>query len=289
MIRQRVAERDAEPEPDDPGPGECAAVPFPDAQLPDDQLAVDEPQVDQLLRRYRQEPAVDVRDQLLARYHGLVEGIARGLAARLPRSVDVQDLVHAGVWGLIQAIDHFEPERGTSFVSFMRLRVRGAMVDELRHLDYLPRLMRIRLREREDARVRLRSGLQREPSDAELATELGVSETVLRSRYAAVEPIRRCIPQNQAADGEETQETDLLEKLADEACEAPIEAIYRRELLDLIAQSLEPLEWEVLRMHYLEGMTGRDVAKKLRLSASRICQIHGRVLSRLKAKLSAQN
>src|SRR5258705_9127442 len=81
-----------------------------------------------LLSRYRRTPSVGLRNQLIERYRGIVEGIARSFCMRLPKSVDVHDLVHAGIWGLIQAIDHFEPERGTQFLPYMRLRVRGAMI-----------------------------------------------------------------------------------------------------------------------------------------------------------------
>lgn len=228
-----------------------------------------------------------VRNQLLERYRGVVESIARELAARLPRSVEVQDLVHAGLWGLIQALDNFEPERGTHFLSFMRMRVRGAMVDELRHLDFLPRVLRSRVRECETTRARLRDSLMREPSDLELAKALGVSEEVLHKRYRTSLPVQRSLPSSQqSADGEDP-DADLMDALADDGIEAPIEAVHRRELLEMISQSLEPIEWMVLRLHYLEGMSGKDVARKLRLSASRICQIHGRVLSRLKARLAA--
>ena len=101
-----------------------------------------------LLRRYRRRPSRALRDEILELHRDDVEAIARSLVARLPRSVDVQDLVHAGLWGLIQAIENFRPERGVAFRAFMRPRVRGAMLDELRNMDFLPRLYRRRMRER---------------------------------------------------------------------------------------------------------------------------------------------
>jgi RNA polymerase sigma factor for flagellar operon FliA len=90
------------------------------------------------------------------------------------------------------------------------------------------------------------------------------------------------------AERDDTQDTDLMGSLADQDQETPIEAIDRREMMEKIESSLQPVEWDVLRMHYLEGMSGKEVARKLHLSASRICQIHGRVLSRLKSRLSNQ-
>ena len=169
----------------------------------------------------------------------------------------------------------------------MRIRVRGAMLDELRNLDYLPRLYRTRLRIREEAVNRLRGILDREPSDAELAEDLGVSESRLRLLFAQRGPIATLPGRTTDSDGGGGADGDLMGALADHDQETPIDALNRRELMEKIESSLQPMEWDVLRLHYLEGLSGREVAKKLHLSASRICQIHGRVLSRLKSRLSS--
>ena len=261
------------------GPGRVDGADLDAAVVAGTTFVVDaEESTEELLRRYRRRGSTSLRDRVVERHRGIVESMARGLASRLPPSVDAQDLVHAGMWGLIQAIASYEPDRCDQFTAFMRIRVRGAMLDELRHLDFLPRLFRRRLRQRKEAVARLRTALEREPSDAELAAELGISESALWRRYETV-ALRQVSP----GDGDE----DGMEQLADEALESPIEAITRQELLDLIRQSLEPVEWKVLQLHYLEGMTGKQVARRMRLSAARICQIHGRVLDRLKTELAA--
>ncbi len=261
------------------GPGRVDGADLDAAVVAGTTFVVDaEESTEELLRRYRRRGSTILRDRVVERHRGIVESMARGLASRLPPSVDAQDLVHAGMWGLIQAIASYEPDRCDQFTAFMRIRVRGAMLDELRHLDFLPRLFRRRLRQRKEAVARLRTALEREPSDAELAAELGISESALWRRYETV-ALRQVAP----GDGDE----DGMEQLADEALESPIEAITRQELLDLIRQSLEPVEWKVLQLHYLEGMTGKQVARRMRLSAARICQIHGRVLDRLKTELAA--
>lgn len=239
-----------------------------------------------LLARYRRTPTVSLRNRLVERYKGTVEEMARTLRARLPRSVDVQDLTHAGMWGLIQAIENYRAELGHSFTPFMRIRVRGAMLDELRNMDYLPRLYRTRLRLRDEAASRLRALLDREPSDAELAEDLGISESRLRQLFSLRSSVASLPGRLADPDRENTAEIDVLGSLADNHQEAPIEAINRRELMEKIESALQPVEWDVLRMHYLEGLTGKEVARKLHLSASRICQIHGRVLSRLKSRLA---
>lgn len=242
-----------------------------------------------LLAKYRRNHSVKIRNSLIERKRKTVEEMARGLSMRLPRSVDVQDLVHAGMWGMIQAIENYREERGDRFVPFMKIRVRGAMLDELRNMDYLPRLYRTRLRKREEAVSRLRTTLDRDPSDAELAEHLGVSESRLRRFFSCESPAYNMPKRVGDPDWEEGREVDILGLLADTDQEPPIEAINRRELMEKIESALQPIEWKVLRLHYLEGLTGREVASKLHLSASRICQIHGRVLSRLKSRLSSAN
>lgn len=238
-----------------------------------------------LLSRYRRSRSVNARNQLVERYRGMVEGMARAMAMRLPKSVDVHDLIHAGVWGLMQAIENYDPRIGRHFVPFMRMRVRGAMLDELRNLDFLPRLYRRRQREFDAARDELRRQLERDPSDTELAESLGVSEQRLRRTYSLSLSASGRAAARFADPSAHSVDRDDLETLADTEAHGAVEAVDRRELIETIAASLAPIEWKVLRLHYLEGMSGRDVARKLRLSASRICQIHGRVLSRLKTRL----
>lgn len=232
-----------------------------------------------LLARYRVRPSRALLARVVESHRATVESIAAGIAARVPPSVDPRDLVHAGLWGLMQAIASYEPSRCDQFQAFMRIRVRGAMLDELRHMDFLPRLFRRRVRERNEMRARLRMELEREPTDSELAKALGITEAAL---------LRRCEPNVlRALPASEEGAEDRFEQLADDAVESPIEAITRQELVERIRLSLDPVEWRVLQLHYLEGLNGKQIARRLRLSASRICQIHGRVLERLKLRLSS--
>ncbi len=243
-----------------------------------------------LLARYRRRPTVRLRNQLIERYRSMVDAIARGLAQRLPASVDVDDLSHAGVWGLIAALDGYRPEFGASFVTFLRHRVRGAMLDELRALDVLPRAYRRRARARDAAAERLRLSLHREPSDAELAAELGVSERQFRLRFAAVpqratESVDTLVSGalvSGETDDEEGSDRDVVDGRA-----CPMGPVDRADLIASIEGSLQPIEWKVLRLQYLDGLTGKEIARRLRLSPARVCQIHGRVLARLKQRLRA--
>jgi RNA polymerase sigma factor for flagellar operon FliA len=242
---------------------------------PGQSAAEGEESTESLLRRYRRRRLQSLRDRVVERHRPIVESMARVIAARLPPHVDTQDLVHAGMWGLMQAISSYEPDRSDCFVAFMRIRVRGAMLDELRQMDFLPRLIRRRLRQYDDALLRLRMMHGREPTHVEVADELGISsEMLVRWQNRVGGAALRRDPIGEA-----------VEHIVDEGNEPPIEPMLRAELLELVRAALPPLEWKVLRLLYLEGMTGRQVARRLRLSASRICQIHGRVLDRLKQRL----
>ncbi|MCC6781222.1 MAG: sigma-70 family RNA polymerase sigma factor [Planctomycetes bacterium] len=237
---------------------------------------------EQLLVQYRRRPSPKLREIILERHRGDVEAMAHALAVRLPRSVDVDDLVHAGIWGLMQAIDKFRADRGVPFRPFMRPRVRGAMLDELRSLDFLPRLWRRRARALERAVAELRGTLGREPGDLELAARLGTSEVWLRRARTRVHDGTA----QPFAGQPRPAGADPFDELVDQHFESPLDALDRQELIAQIEAVLQPVEWKVLRLHYLEGLSGQEVAARLRLSAARICQIHGKVLLRLKQRFA---
>ena len=240
-----------------------------------------------LLEQYRRRPTARVREQIVERYTSVVEQVARSLSVRLPRHVDIQDLIHAGLWGLVRAIETFRPERGAEFLPFMRQRVRGAMLDELRTMDYLPRLFRWRQRQRERAVEALRAQLQRNPTDPEIADYLGISVDRLRGGFGAPTDVHRA--GSRPAVGRFDEDRDPLEFVVDDSWQRPFDALAERDLIEKIRDSLQPIEWKVLQLHYLEGLSGKEVASRLRLSASRICQIHTRVLSRLKSRLASRS
>ncbi|GAB4141705.1 MAG: FliA/WhiG family RNA polymerase sigma factor [Planctomycetota bacterium] len=239
----------------------------------------------ELLRRYARRRSVAIRNRLVEMHRDIVEAIARSLALRLPPTVDLQDLIHAGMWGLMQAIDKYDATRSDQFIPFMRIRVRGAMLDELRNMDFLPRLQRRRIRAREAAMARLRAELARDPSEAELAQELGISLDQLRRSYSHERTVKSPGRMTRGEVDREESPIDSMDRLPDDDSVSPLESISRQDLLAKIQSSLEPVEWRVLQMHYFEGMSGKEVARRLRLSASRICQIHGHVLDRLKQRL----
>ncbi|MCA8950445.1 MAG: hypothetical protein KDE27_13145 [Planctomycetes bacterium] len=182
-----------------------------------------------LLQRYRRGGSNALRDCVVERHRGIVEAMARTMAARLPPTVDARDLEHAGMWGLMQAIATYEPERCDRFAAFMRIRVRGAMLDELRHMDFLPRLIRRRLRQHNEAAARLRMQLEREPTNEELAADLGITTAVLLRWQEHTRPTRK---------REGSDDGNFVDQLVDEGTESPLEPIVRAELLEAVRAAL---------------------------------------------------
>lgn len=236
--------------------------------------------VEKLWRAYGKRPTPVLRNSLVEAYQGLVAGIVRRFATRLPRSVDKGDLDTAGNVGLMSAIGSFDPERGVRFESYCELRIKGALLDELRSQDWLPRPWRNRIERHKRTLEQLRSENGREPSDEEASTAMGMD----RDEYQQI--FGRGIPGAPAgsmpsSEGSE-DETHSLDVVADPNGALPGEKLSRDELLQLVAQKLTPQEYRVVYLKYWEELPMREIGQLEGLSESRVCKIHARLLERLR-------
>lgn len=236
--------------------------------------------VEALARRYARQPDRAVLERIVRACRDTVAARAARLAARLPAHVDAADLCDAGMWGLLQAVATYAPARGERFAPWAELRVRGAMLDELRRADFVPRRLRRRLRARADALSRLRLLLQREPTGGELAAELGVSEDELARLRAP-----RRLPIDFAGDGDDGAAAVAL---ADASLPSVEAGLLRREAVERIRAALAPQQWRVLELCFLEGLTGREAARQLRLTPSRVSRIRSDALLRLRAVFASR-
>ncbi len=224
------------------------------------------------------------RDHLIVHYSPLVKFVAGRIGAGLPNSVDPGDLVSSGVFGLIDAIDRFDPERGVKFETFAAPRIRGAIYDGLRQLDWVPRSVRSRAREVERALSRLEHELGRAPSDQELATQLRIGEEELARWLASIAattigPLDRAV-----AAGYEPASVDSA------GLEHPVAALEDRELRDIMkAEILKLPEREklVLSLYYDEGLTLAEIGQVLGVTESRVSQIHTKSVLHLRSRMSA--
>ena len=184
----------------------------------------------------------------------------------------------AGNVGLISAIEGFDPERGVRFESYCELRVKGALLDELRTQDWLPRPWRQRIEQHKRAAERLRGELGRPPSDEEMATELGLADDVYQQLFGTGLPTAPA----GSSPADDDQDGPLLEVVPDTQSEAPGDNLTRQELLQLVAQRLTEQEYRIVYLKYWEELPMREIGELTSLSESRVCKIHARLIERLR-------
>ncbi|WP_033400452.1 FliA/WhiG family RNA polymerase sigma factor [Actinokineospora enzanensis] len=239
-----------------------------------------------LWRRFGERREQDLRDRLVLHYAPLVKYVAGRVGTGLPAHVDVSDLIQSGIFGLVDAIEKFEPERGLKFETYAMQRIRGAILDDLRAQDWVPRTVRGRAREVERGIERLGGRLQRTPTDAELATELGLSVGELRDVYAQLQLTSVVALDELAAAGRGVN--SLADVLEDEAADDPVALLVdqdnRRQLAEAIGLLVER-DRVVVTLYYFENLTLAEIGRVLGVTESRVCQLHTRAVLRLRAKL----
>lgn len=219
-------------------------------------------------------------NELVVHHGELVKRIAYHLAARLPSSVDVDDLIQAGVIGLIEAARHYSNDRGASFETYASIRIRGAMVDELRKGDWAPRSVHRRAREVAQAIHQIEQASGREARDQEIAEKLGIT----LSEYNQIsEDATRCQVLSMDAHAEDEDPMECVDDAG-----GPLDHLQKSEFQKLLAKSITDLperEKMVLSLYYNDEMNLREIGATLNISESRVCQIHGQALLRLKSRM----
>jgi RNA polymerase sigma factor FliA len=235
---------------------------------------------------YRAEPRVELRNRLIERYLPLVKYNAERIWARLPDGVDLDDLISAGVFGLMDAIDAFDLNRGVKFETYCVPRIRGAMLDELRTMDWVPRLVRSKASKFEEARKTLEAQLGRPPRSEELAEKLGVPLDQIdgiMSEATAVSTVSLNKKWFETDSYKDVREIDILE---DKKSEDPTHQLQNRDLMRLVTRGLNRNERLIIIMYYYEEMTMKEIGATLSLSESRVSQMHSSIVNRLQAQLS---
>jgi RNA polymerase sigma factor for flagellar operon FliA len=245
-----------------------------------------EPDVLQLWEQYRAEPNTDLRNKLVERYLPLVKYNAERIWARLPDGVELDDLISAGVFGLMDAIEAFDLTRGVKFETYCVPRIRGAMLDELRTMDWVPRLVRSKASKLEEARKSLEAELGRPPRPDELAEKLGVSLEELDEivgEATAVSLVSLNKKWYETDSYKDVREIDILE---DKRAEDPTHRLQNRDLMRLVTRGLNRNERLIMILYYYEEMTMKEIGATLDLSESRVSQMHSSIVARLQAQLA---
>lgn len=242
--------------------------------------------IQQVWRDYRTEPTVDLRNQLVERYLPLVKYNAERIWSRLPEGVELDDLISAGVFGLMDAIDAFDLDRGVKFETYCVPRIRGAMLDELRTMDWVPRLVRSKASKLEEARKALEVEHGRPPTIEELSTHLSISIEDLEKMVGdatAVSLVSLNKKWYETDSYKDVREIDILE---DKKAEDPTHRLQNRDLMRLVTRGLNRNERLIIILYYYEDMTMKEIGATLDLSESRVSQMHSSIVARLQAQLS---
>ncbi len=244
---------------------------------------------DGLWERYGEKPSREVRDQLIVHYSPLVKYVGSRVAAGLPQNVEQADLVSYGIFGLIDAIDKFDPSRGYKFETYAISRIKGAMLDELRSMDWVPRSVRTKAKRIEQANAKLEAKLGRAASDEEIAEELDITTDELETMLTKISFVGVVALDEMLSGGERGDSMTLGDTIPDKGA-GPVGSFEVEEMRQLLAESINSMterERIVLTLYYYEGLTLAEIGRVLGVTESRVCQIHTKSVLRLRSRLAA--
>ena len=244
----------------------------------------------QLWRDYKATSETSLRERLILHYSPLVKYVAGRVGVGLPPNIEQADLVSYGIFGLIDAIDKFDLDRAIKFETYAISRIRGAIIDELRAIDWIPRSVRYKAREVEKAYARLEADLHRTPTEAEVAAEMGIPLEDLHQIFSQVSFVNVvALDELLSVGGEKGDKLSLVDTLEDTKAEDPVLAFESEETKYLLAKAINMLperEKIVVTLYYYEGLTLAEIGQVLGVTESRICQMHTKAVLQLRGKLA---
>lgn len=225
----------------------------------------------------------EVKREIIAAYFPLVKYLAERMVATLPASVEADDLVSMGTFGMIEAIDRFDLSRGIQFKTYCTARIRGAILDNLRANDWVPRLVRLRTTLVDKTLRKLYAELGREPTDPEMAKELEMTMPEYEALRKEASPTAvLSLTDDSSGDDGDGPSSRMVDLIGDDHGDQPRTVQQLRDVKELLFKSLTEKERTVIQYYYFEGLSMREIAGMLRLTESRVCQIHSKVIKRLR-------
>jgi len=276
--RAAKATKSAVPSGDDPGDSAAA------------DKSVAEAALRELWEQFKKTGDQPLRERLILHYSPLVKYVAGRVGVGLPPNIEQADLVSYGIFGLIDAIEKFDLERAIKFETYAISRIRGAIIDELRAIDWIPRSVRFKAREVEKAYASLEAQLHRTPSEAEVAEEMGIKLDDLHQIFSQVSFVNVvALDELLSVGGEKGDKLSLVDTLEDHKAEDPVLAFESEETKYLLAKAINTLperEKIVVTLYYYEGLTLAEIGQVLGVTESRICQMHTKAVLQLRGKLA---
>jgi RNA polymerase sigma factor for flagellar operon FliA len=250
--------------------------------------AVDD-ELGRLWESFKGTDSEEARERLILHYAPLVKYVASRVATGLPASVEQADLVSYGMFGLIDALQKFEPGRGNKFETYAIPRIKGAIIDELRAMDWVPRSIRFKAREIEKAHADLEAMLKRQPTEAEMAERLGISRSELHEVVSQISFVSvLALDELVSVGADRGEQVSLIDTLADRGLDptSGVESQETRGLLAAAINSLSEREKIVVTLYYFEGLTLAEIGEILGVTESRVCQIHTKAVAGLRGQLA---
>jgi RNA polymerase sigma factor FliA len=245
--------------------------------------------IDGLWKEYKENGSKIAKDKLLLEYASLVKYIAQRIAINLPSSVDRDDLISAGIFGLVKAVETFEPERGFKFETYAGHKIRGAILDELRELDWVPRSVRQKARELQRVYAKLENELGRIPYDDEVCESLNISMKEYEDILSEVTPTTIVSLEESMPDRDpDSKEIRIIDTIEDTGSLNPLRELGFNEVKNILKEAISQLpekEKLVIALYHYEELTLKEIGVVLDISESRVSQIHSKVILRLRAKL----
>jgi RNA polymerase sigma factor FliA len=255
-----------------------------------DEKSAAEAALRELWQQYKKSGETALRERLILHYSPLVKYVAGRVGVGLPPNIEQADLVSYGIFGLIDAIDKFDLDRAIKFETYAISRIRGAIIDELRAIDWIPRSVRYKAREVEKAYAKLEGELHRTPSEAEVAAEMDIKLEDLHTIFSQVSFVNVvALDELLSVGGEKGDKLSLVDTLEDTRAEDPVLAFESEETKFLLAKAINTLperEKIVVTLYYYEGLTLAEIGQVLGVTESRICQMHTKAVLQLRGKLA---
>lgn len=234
--------------------------------------------------RYKDMGDAQAREELVLRYMKIVKYVAGRMAIHVPSSVELDDLISWGVLGLLDAVEKYDHTQDIKFSTYATIRVRGAILDQIRALDWAPRSLRAMARKVGAARDKLRHELGNEPSNEDIAEEMGATEDQVEDTMAQLQ-VAHVLSLDDYLPSDEDGGTRKVDLLSSDAEPSPEDAMHQQERRDRIVEAILHLpeqQQKVLHLYYYEELTLKEVGAVLDVTESRVCQVHGAAMKALR-------
>ncbi|MBW8001452.1 MAG: FliA/WhiG family RNA polymerase sigma factor [Planctomycetes bacterium] len=228
------------------------------------------------------------RNLLIENYRHIVKYTAERLHSKLPDKVEVDDLISAGNFGLMDAIDAFDPERGVKFETYCSPRIRGSILDELRSMDWVPRLVRARASQLSRATQALETHLGRKPTKKETASKMKLNKAEFDRLQRDANATNLVSLNTNFNDGDGDKDMREIDIIKDKKSQDPLVEAQKRDLKNLLTKGLTRAERLIVVLYYYEEMTMKEIGATLDLSESRVSQMHSSIVDRLKAQMNCR-